>query len=715
MLLKSSIILALIISGTLTTLIPLAQALPDLVTVTSTNTGGKTLLHITNNPSSTSDIASLTLEIKNGNFKSFTLGNGWMGKKTSPTTIVFFPSSPLKPGDSTTFTISTDQPNPDLLWTASDANNNQLGSGEIGAVIQNQNNNRPPSNNVPPPSQQNTNQLPRGISDMSTFRIIPSTPAPGFDVRVVGQSFTSSTPLDLYVAGQKIYSFSSNNNGNFVVTTTVPQTVQPGSVDFILKDQANNQKTFTTTILPPPKSRSILQSVPLTVNVDSILHPGDTSTISGTADPGSTVTITISDPNGTNITTFTANTDNDGKYSASRIIPNDTQFGKYMISVSEGKSQASKEYTVVSAHQFTIQTSQKRYDPGNTVVINGTSISNLPVSIVIVDQTGNQVFAKDVNVTADGKISTTYQLSGTAVTGTYVITATQGSDQVVLDIGVGVEPVQVLSAHLDRLNYQIVNKPVLSISGTPSSTLNLVVIDPSDQEKFADIITLGQDGFATYSFNLTSYTPGVYSLALTRGNDKTVLQFAVGLQTGCGQIGLQTTKESYYPGDTILLFGKANPDCLLQVSLTDPTGIQTKTEQTFVDKSGIFHAFDLRIPDKGMPGTWKVDATSGIDHKSLDLVVKSASVMTVVLDKTPPVYNLGDLVRISGSGAGQSVGVIINIIGASNTPLQTLQIQSTNRGDYNTEWLIPKSFSSGSYTIQVTSIAGKVTTPITIQ
>jgi len=117
-------------------------------------------------------------------------------------------------------------------------------------------------------------------------------------------------------------------------------------------------------------------------------------------------------------------------------------------------------------------------------VINGTSISNLPVSIVVTDPTSNQVYAKDVNVTADGKISASFQVDTTAVIGTYVITASQGSDQVVTYIGVGQKPVQGISAHLDKLNYQVTDKPVLSISGVPSSTLSLVVIDPSDQEKF---------------------------------------------------------------------------------------------------------------------------------------------------------------------------------------------------------------------------------------
>ena len=696
--------------------LPSAHALPQMATVTATNDGGVTLIQLANSPSSTSDIASFTLEIKNGNFKSFTLQNGWIGKKTSSTTIAFFSSSPIKPGESTTFTLATDQQSPDLAWTASDTNNNQVALGEIGAPPQ-QPPNAPGQQTPSNPSSGTPQQKPNpGILDMSSFKIIPSTPSPGFDVRVVGQSFASSTPLTLYLGSQQIDSFSSDSRGNFVVTTSIPQAQQTGSVNFVLRDQADNQKTFTTTIQPAPQSRDATsQSIPLTVNIDPVLHPGDTGTISGTSNAGSTVTISVLDANGTSITTFTATADKSGNYAVSQPIPTDRPFGKYTVSVSNGKEQVSKDYAITSPHELIIQTSQKRYNPGDIVIINGTSISNEPVSIVITDQTGNQVYAKDINVTAAGKISTSYQISNSAIIGTYTITASQGSDEVSTNIGVGVDPVQILIAHLDKLNYQVTDRPQLSVSGTPGSTLNLVIIDPSDKEKFSDTVQLGQDGFATYSFNLTSYTPGIYSLALTRGNDKVVKDFAVGLQTGCGQISLRTVKDTYFPGDNILIFGNANPDCIIQISLSDPSGVQTKSEQEFVDKSGIFSVFDFRIPDDGMAGTWKLDATSGIDHRSIPIVVKSESQLTVQLDKNPPTYSTGDIVQISGSGAGQSAGVVINILDTSNKQLETLQIQSTNRGDYSTEWLIPKTFGSGTYAVQVSCIAGKVSTPITIQ
>src|SRR5207247_169933 len=172
-LLKSVILFALLLTGSFATyVIPQAEGISDFVTVTSTNVGGRDVLQVNNNASSISDIFSFLLEVKNGNFKSFKLENGWIGKKTSPTAVSF----------------------------------------------------------------------------------ISSTPSPGYDIRVVGQSFSPSAALYLYIGGQKIDSFASDEKGNFVVTSKIPNTQQPGSTALILKDQQGNQKTFTTNIMPAPQT-----------------------------------------------------------------------------------------------------------------------------------------------------------------------------------------------------------------------------------------------------------------------------------------------------------------------------------------------------------------------------------------------------------------------------------------------------------------------------
>ncbi len=55
-------------------------------------------------------------------------------------------------------------------------------------------------------------------------------------------------------------------------------------------------------------------------------------------------------------------------------------------------------------------------------------------------------------------------------------------------------------------------------------------------------ITLQPDGRGTHTLNLEGYTSGVYTAVISKGNDKSAEIFTVGLQTGSGEIEINTTK-----------------------------------------------------------------------------------------------------------------------------------------------------------------------------
>ena len=700
------LLLILLVSSTFTSsFFTEAHATTNLVTVTPSNNGMITTLKFSNNVGDISDISSVILQIGQGaNFKSFKTDSGWFGIKSSVNTLTFTSTNPIKAGQSANFIIKTDQSNPDITWKALDNKNNELGSGEIGTSS--------PGTSSPGTSS-NTHS---GILDTSSFRIIPSTPSSGIDVRVVGQSFSSNANLDLYIGDNKIDSFTTNSV-NFIVTTKIPDDQPTGSVTFFIKDQNGNSRTFSTIIQPVHQRENIkILNVPLTITADSIYHRGESKTISGTATPGSTLTITVLDSNNNTVTTFTTTTDKTGHYSYTAIVPIDAPFGEYTVVVSDGKNKVSKEHNIVTTHQIIISTSQQEVDPGKTLVINGTSISNQPVSLRINDPTGNQIFAKDVNVTSDGKIGIAYPVDSGAMKGTYKIIASQGTDEITVYFGVGEPPVAQLTLTMDKLNYENAEKPIINISGPPTSTLNLVIVDPSGKQKFADTVLLGTDGFVGYSFNVTSYTPGIYSAVITRGNDKASVNFAIGLQTGCGQISMQTVKNTYLLGDNIIVLGKSNPNCIIRVTLSDLNGVIVKSEDTFSDKAGIFSVTDFRIPGDGTTGIWKIDASSGINHTSLTITVRSGHEgISVNLDRDPPIYVRGDIVTISGSAAGNDANVIISVLGTNSTTLASLNVSSTNTGDFSTIWKIPLNFNPGTFTIEVKSGNGKATTNISIQ
>ena len=699
-LLKSVILLALLLSSIFTSYtVQQVNALPSGVTVTTTNSGGTTILSVSNSVDSTSDVVSFILQINGGTFKSYKLENGWAGMKTSPTTLAFSAINPLKPGKTVSFEIKTDQQTPTMTWKASDSNNMEVGSGNIGTQA--------PGNTQAP-------QTIRGILDTSTFRIIPSTPSLGSHVRIVGQSFSASANLDLYIGNDKIGSFSSNDKGNFVTTVTIPDSEQTGSVNFVIKDQQSNQKSFSTN-LKALSHAGVILNVPLTLNFDPIFHRGETKLVMGTGTPGSTITFTIFDSKGNPITTLTAQPDKNGNYSFSRTIPVDSPFGKYSVTVSDGKNQVSKQFSVVTIHNISVTTSAQKYEPGQTVVINGTSISNQIVTFSFADASGHQVYSHDANVTSSGSVSISYKLEDSAMRGTYTATVTQGNDLTLLYFGVGENPSPPITAKMDKLSYSVTDKPVITVTGPSASTLNLVIVDPSDKQKFADIINLGPDGEASYSFNLTAYTSGIYSAVVSHAEQKVQKDFAVGLGVGTGKIILNTIKDSYLPGDNIIIIGTVNPNTLLQISLIDPSGVVVKSLSTFSDKTGHFSSFDFKIPPVATAGSWKLDGTSGVNHVSKYLIIKSTKQgITVNLDRPSGIFTRGDIIKISGTDAGITASVKIKI-GTNSTLIDTLPTTATNAGNYQTDWQVPRSVNPGTYTIEASSITGKATIGITIQ
>lgn len=730
-LLKSAIIFTLIIASIFATYsIHQSYAASGFVTVTSRSDGGKTILSVSNSASNTADIVSFSLQINgDGVFKSYKV-EGWNGNRMSANTLAFTATNPLKPGNTISIEIKTDPQSPVITWKSSDAIGQDKETGQIG--IQQLGNNvdstktqlgnnlegtkTQPENNTGSTKTQ-TNQITNSILESSTFRIIPATPAPGSHIRVLGYGFSASSSIDLYVGNDKIDSFSSNDKGNFVTTVVLPQSEPPGAATFILKDQAGNQKSFSTNIKPQSKTShgGLTIEVPLTLDIDPIYHRGDTKTITGTATPGTTVTLTLYDSKGNPITTSAVQADSDGKYSMQDNVPIDRDFGKYSVTASDGKSQVTKQYSVVTTHSVSVTTTAQRYEPGQTLIINGTSISNQLVNFAITDPTNHQIYSKDENVTSKGTVATSYKIPDSAIKGTYTIDITQGNDVVVIFVGIGEDLSPPITATLDKLSYQNADKPVIRVTGPQSSVLNLVIVDPSDKQKFADIINLGSDGQAAYSFNLTSYTPGIYSAVVSHAEEKVEKEFAVGLATGPGLIKLSTVKDSYMPGDNVIIIGTANPNSLLQLSLTDPNGLIIKSLQTFSDKTGHFSSFDFKIPSVSTPGTWKLDASSGVSHTAMQLIVKSSKQgVTVHLDRTSGIYTRGDMVTISGTDAGITTPVSITI-GTNSTNIDTLPTSSTNRGDYTTIWQIPRNVNPGQYTITVTSVTGKATIGIKVQ
>ena len=612
---KGVIIAILLVSASFFTFrVPQISAADELVTVTATNHDQVTVIEYKNNEGNIFDITSVVLKVdEGGSFKSFKTERGWIGKKTDADTITFTSTIPIMPGQSVKFGVKTDKSHPVFNWKAFDKEGDEIGSGgRITTGSQNE-----------IQGETDTTIGPGGITEHSTFKIIPDAPHVGSTLRIIGENFAPNEKLDFYINDFKIDSFVSNEDGKFIVSTKIPENQLADRADFIIKDQSGHQKSVSLRI--QGVSSRPMEGIALTVNTDSVYHRGEEKIISGTATPGSTLTISISDSNSQVLTTYTVKADSSGNYSTPHRVPSDGVFGEYTITITDGKDTVVHKYVLETTQKINLVPLKNRYDPGETVTINGTAIANKEIELIIRDPVGMEVYSKNVPVGANGTLTLNYHLDIGVREGTYVLFATQEAEFATVLIGVGQLPSSPLIATMDSLNYKTTEKPKINIIGPPSATVSLIIIDPADKQKFADSFSLGADGYHTYTFNLTGYTSGIYTAVISRGNVHAEDKFSVGLQTSTGKVTLRTLQETYHPGDPILLIGDSNPNVVITVSLTDPNGTKIKTQEVFTDKKGTFSSSDFRIPSNAQDGVWKLEAGSGVNHVSKDLIVTQST------------------------------------------------------------------------------------------
>jgi len=87
-----------------------------------------------------------------------------------------------------------------------------------------------------------------GIFADSAFRIVPEKPNVGSIIRVTGSNFGENVKLELFIENSKLETFSTNENGFFMITTQIPENQQADRVDFLVRDTHGTEKTISLRI-----------------------------------------------------------------------------------------------------------------------------------------------------------------------------------------------------------------------------------------------------------------------------------------------------------------------------------------------------------------------------------------------------------------------------------------------------------------------------------
>ena len=623
-------------------------------------------------------------------FKSFKTEKSWIGEKTPQGVIIFTTSEPIKSGESVKFGIKTDKPEPKINWRVLDKNKKEIGTGLTLVTVT-------IDENIQQIDVSGYSQ--KGILEESVFKIIPEKPKVGNSVRIIGEKFGANQKLDLYMDAKRIESIQTDNAGNFIITTRIPETITTDRTDFIVRDFADNEKTVSLR-LGELDNRLGSSEIRLTISgLPNTVFRGDKLTVTGTAKPDSTIIATLKDKNGNTVTTLTATADFQGNWSYEQTVLLNSELGERIVIITDGVDTIERKLNVATSEKIHITPNRLKFDAGESISFNGTAIPDQELEAVLEDPSGAEFASQIIQVDSSGNVSFEFPTLVSSLKGTYVLVVSQGMEREIVTVGIGVLPDDLLIMKLDKLNYKAGDTVVIELKGIPSAVYALLVLDPSDNEKHEDSVVLGPDGGANYDLPLNGYISGIYSVIAKRANVEYTNVFTVGLQTGSGPIQVRTTKDTYAPGETILILGSSAKNILLTITLINPDGDIVKRKESFTDKNGIFTEGSFKVPLSVMEGTWSITTTSGTNSAKVDLKIlkQLAEGLVVELDKES--YRSGDIITVNGFGA-KGGKVFFDILGFNNSTIAKFESHITDNGNFQGLWKVPAEIEPGAYILK---------------
>ena len=647
-------------------------------------------------------------------FESFKTENGWVGEKTPQGVIIFTSSETIKPGESVKFGVKTDKEKPGINWKILDKEDKQTSTGIVSPeglpdVIQ----------NTEPKQEQSTENTDVVVYDISEsiFRIVPEKPNVGSSIRVTGDKFAVSQEFDFYIDSKKIGSFETDGNGHFMTTMKIPEDQKADRADFKIKDKDGGEKKISLRIGEIESRIPETENIKLTIQgIPDVIHRGDFLEIFGTGDPDSAITAEVANSEGEIINSRTAEIDSKGNWKLDEpiIVALDTPFGKYSATITDGRQNILKHWTVESDKVIIITPISLKFEPGEVMRFNGTALPNKSIEMILEDPIGNEVFSDIIQVDDSGFVEFEFLTEQSTAKGTYTLIATQEKEKEFIFAGLGQLPSIPVNLEFDALNYKAGDMAIISLTGKGSDIISLLILDPDEKPKGETIsITLQSDGRGTYSLNLDEYATGIYTAVISKGSTQTKDVFTVGVQSICGTMNIDTTKESYVPGEPILILGETERKCVAEFTLTDVDGDIVKTKETIIIhtvtdiKSGVttgkISEESFRIPSDAKSGIWIIKATSGANfaEKEIEVLATLQEGMQIIVEVDDlRTSHLGKTISIKVIEAKQSVE--INIIAEDGEIIQTLSFVASAQGEINQPWIIPKETEPGIYTVNAT-------------
>ena len=539
-------------------------------------------------------------------FKSFKTEPGWGGGKHSDDKLLIFTATnTLNPGESVKFGLIVDEKVDGMNWIALNQNEKEIETRKTSI----QEISKSTSSYAEEESKSVDEVKETGASLYGTKMFIPETIRVDSDVRLVGSGFGPQKNLQLYLDNTIIKSVKTDQNGNFLTTITIPETHNVGTSEFLIKDDSGNFQ-ITNINIEESKNRFLKSTMFEIDYIPTQIGYDETLTISGHAYPQSAIIFEFENAEGVLEKTRVITADSAGEWVFEEIVNRSESLGQKYLILKNNTDRTVKTLDIQSGDLVEISTTAKRYNLGETVSITGTSEPNKNTTIWIKDENKKTITYNIITSNGNGELNYEFVANDAFVTGTYSVIVKQEDESDATFFGINQDPSIGIITLMAKPNHMLNSKAILSVVGPESTNISISVLNNADETEITDTIITSDRGKGQYVIDLDGFGQGIYRAVAVYQNIQDSVKFSVGIETGAGEISLSTTKESYHPGDSILIIGQTGSNARLTISLYDPSeNLVTKTD-IFSDSTGGFSTNDIGIPSSGMIGDWEIIAYS---------------------------------------------------------------------------------------------------------
>ncbi|MFB9071572.1 choice-of-anchor G family protein [Citricoccus parietis] len=565
--------------------------------------------------------------------------------------------------------------------------------------------------------------------------VTPEMVAPGDEATVNGSDYPPNAEVDvqlLDLAGEPVpgtaTTVTSDENGDFTTTITVPEGTEPGAfeVEGVSGDVAG---TAPLTV----ESADEVGPADLSVSPGTVV-PGDEVTVDGSGYPPSAeVDVQLLDPAGEPVpgTATTGASDENGDFTTTITVPQGTEPGAFEVEGVSGDVAETAPLTVedaVEAGPADLSVSPGTVAPGEDVTVDGSGYPpSAEVDVQLLDPAGAPVPGTATTVTSDenGDFTTTITVPEGTEPGAFEVEGVSGDVAETAPLTVESAD-EVGPADLSVSPGTVAPGEDVTVDGSgypPNAEVEVQLLDPEGNPVpgTESAVTTDENGDFETTITVPEGTePGDYDVVAEAGDVTETAPLEVQDAAEAGPAELSVSPGTVAPGEDVTVDGSGYPpNAEVEVQLLDPEGNPVPGTESAVttDENGDFTT-TITVPEGTEPGDYDAEAISGGMQETAPLTVEDADQAGPVdLSVSPGTVAPGDEVTVDGSGFPPNTEVEVQLLDPEGNPVPGTEttVTTDENGDFETTITVPEGTEPGDYDVVAEAGDETETAPLEVE